>query len=1825
MGALEIDLVDEKTMNVMGKAQINEINQLTFLNPIKNTYSIYNENKNKIAEVFLNIKLEALNDQNSELSGFTSDTGTDYSRSNSLINTNRNQMTKIDDYVNKNQYFVNNSNTLTTATTDSNNGAGGPIGTSLITTLLDKGKKLKEEMIKSTLNTKTHTMPTSFDTLLLPTTTSTSVSTAAARTIASTSTINPFNNYNDSNSRKFIADDNINSRIINLLVDNQKSSVINESIIANELNLTPNYEYDSNDSDLNDPLHDANIINNLFYSNYDAVDDAQDIDRFTQRRSNLAHQAFHKSRSRSRSPKNKKIRKKSDESVSSSHSRSSSRGATHHQLPPLSNKQSLIKTSSPLVSHTKPSLTSLRKKKRDLNQSGNDSDQSDQSRVSFDMQHSDHEQSFDSTSHHQGHNSNTLSVERLNLLGQIQVAKVNIEKIYLILNMQSIIDSLNSKTSLSVEKSSGKPPKSSLSNKQIAYFIEYQFPVVASSRDQIGNATMATEVMRVASKRVDFVNNEIHFTHSATFPVLFNGNSLELWWKTILVFKIYARLPTMKAPLLIGASNVALKDLLKAENLKFEKKLRLIDSSNMQQKATNKQSSLSIGSIDCKLELSSNTRDFDEQLMKLRIYEANNPKNIPIVATANSNNNNNSSKLILASTTGTSTKTNSNSKSSTNTNINETINSSSQTAIQFYLEINEGRNFIFENSIATQLQTQTKQQQQQQQNVEIDAKNLYLISRLFWCDEKLKSEICWGINKQQYGNDRLIKFNLKESLTFFLNKNILERMHNNYMIVEVWNKRLKAQQTDNLIGIVKLPLNQFYIQFKDDRLIKLFYIKSKQPSIGCDTWMPVIDPFSGQKTGELNILLAMGSTDQIFNLQNYKLDLIEINENNNNNSSVVAKAEKFQNEHLFEVKIDSINNLKFFDNMVWGETDCYVQYYFPTQTNGVLSMKSYRTQTTLCIPNLSFNEILKHSIKTSMNLFNIQKELLFAFGNSGGGGGGGGGNTLNYNLQFEIWLRYYYPNVRDQIVARGELPLNKLCAMLSMNDAAENLLKHQSFKIKLYSITNHQVSSSSSSSSLVTTKSSSSPLLECGELGIQINYKINTIKSNNNNNHHHVHNELTLSQICINVGIIRACGLKACAKYLKNTEPKLQYASEIGLNVYVKVHLEILNESFSLMNQIDVGKQTRTIARSFIPEYFHYFDFLCPIIWTNEESETISLAELLDNNCLELKFELWHQVPRNETTGSSGDVDVLIGTTNVKLKQLLYKQTGIKGWLPVQSPIIGWKMKKYSSNEHNGLPNPLNYINGGLEINIRFGQQDDRSRILDAAKQIGFNRYNDYQYLFNSLTLNDDSFEKCYLFHVSVEQIQIPLSLGIRHGEKEIHSTTKCYLRYKLFDSEPVLTKCKLIEKSINDVDLLKCTFKFSKQHVFNKSAQLLWYLNEEQLEIQLWLTNDTEEFKTKPSEKDRLVGSAFVNMDSFNMDNLATAKSIKTKKFYRINGLYPLYKLAHTDLSGSFCEINLTLEKLNDITDTTHTSLFDGTRTFELYGDDSSSLATTNSFACIIGIERASHLPLVHDRLLNRHVDPNAYVTYSSAKTKHLSFTNIVEHTINPVWNYQETTLFSADHLFDESKCLILKVWHKINLDLEQQTPEKSGDKVIGFVSIDLSPLMSGLQQISGWYNIIDLVGQCQGQLKVNICPQQNLFEFKRSFLSTKPKATTSSQHESFFNNNKIEKHLSSIRMHHEYLRNNNSSDQNSSDSCLKTNLRKQLDDLDKINEKLKEKLRFSNSPSTTTASTIESLTNNSTASSNVVVVPTVSISRKSHEQQQQQQTPIVESNIQR
>ncbi len=129
-----------------------------------------------------------------------------------------------------------------------------------------------------------------------------------------------------------------------------------------------------------------------------------------------------------------------------------------------------------------------------------------------------------------------------------------------------------------------------------------------------------------------------------------------------------------------------------------------------------------------------------------------------------------------------------------------------------------------------------------------------------------------------------------------------------------------------------------------------------------------------------------------------------------------------------------------------------------------------------------------------------------------------------------------------------------------------------------------------------------------------------------------------------------------------------------------------------------------------------------------------------------------------------------------------------------------------------------------------------------------------------------------------------------------------------------------------------------------------------------------------------------------------------------------------------------------------------------------------------------------------NVHHPPNPYVTYSTPDSNQLYRTQVLTSTTKPQWNYQQKVHLSIEHLFNEKQVFILKIWHA-----EDQN-QTSTDKTLGFVSIDLSPLLSGLQKISGWYNITDTLGNVQGQLKISIIPQEDLLEWKQMKYNSKP-----------------------------------------------------------------------------------------------------------------------------
>ena len=78
------------------------------------------------------------------------------------------------------------------------------------------------------------------------------------------------------------------------------------------------------------------------------------------------------------------------------------------------------------------------------------------------------------------------------------------------------------------------------------------------------------------------------------------------------------------------------------------------------------------------------------------------------------------------------------------------------------------------------------------------------------------------------------------------------------------------------------------------------------------------------------------------------------------------------------------------------------------------SLKSHRTATTLCVPEPSFHDVARHIFVLRQG-FPVQRHLLAAFTGSWVSHAGVPGSG---SVPFELWRRYYYPNARDQLVAK---------------------------------------------------------------------------------------------------------------------------------------------------------------------------------------------------------------------------------------------------------------------------------------------------------------------------------------------------------------------------------------------------------------------------------------------------------------------------------------------------------------------------------------------------------------------------------------------------------------------------------------------------------------------------------------------------------------------------------------------------------------------------------------------------------------------------------------
>ncbi|XP_077902788.1 C2 domain-containing protein 3 isoform X3 [Ictidomys tridecemlineatus] len=903
-----------------------------------------------------------------------------------------------------------------------------------------------------------------------------------------------------------------------------------------------------------------------------------------------------------------------------------------------------------------------------------------------------------------------------------------------------------------------------------------------------------------------------------------------------------------------------------------------------------------------------------------------------------------------------------------------------------------------------------------------------------------------------------------------LSSKYLERLKNNVMIIETWNK-VRSPGQDKLLGLVKLPLHQFYMSFKDPKISRLL-LDAKYPVVAVDSYMPVIDVFSGHQNGSLRVFLAMGSSDQIIALQRLKkeegtlppfsprpahfLDQPSV--------ASVALAEGQGNglmEHHFEFHIEMVKGLVPLQTTVWGEADCYVQYYFPFQDsqssvlkgpefleNGI-SLKSFRTATTLCVPDPIFNSEHHHSLLLPTEI-PVQRLLLSVFSAQGLVPGGG--------VQFEIWCRYYYPNVRDQMVAKGILPLSRICAMVTMQHRED--VGIQTFNLPLTSGFENRKDLRNQLSGLL-------------DVGLRYRRSSRTTEG-----------VLAARTVSISVQIIRACGLQAAAKALAEQDPALQFSATVGVNASVTTHLSFLPKGEQ--------RRTRPVACSFCPEFSHHIEFPCNLVTQYSSGEACFLAEQLE--FAEITFGIYHENTKSVSSIASiqSCKEYLLGVVKIPTKELLVKRSGITGWYPVILP------------EDGDLPHGLELLQkivGGLELSVSFTHPGDRERVLEAAELIGWNFENSLK----DLVKMDE--EEPATVTISTPRLWLPMHCVLLAGHTRIHKSTYCYLRYKLYDHEAFWTPLKKPKESAVKNQVM-VTFQASKRAEVIRGPSLLWYFREERLEIQVWRAygNDSVE---RPHQTDSWIGSAYVDLARLGERSARTLT---------ISGVYPLFGRNASNLSGAALRVHVVLSSLSPHTEPTHeldsvdcsshseseqlsrrndeiqlsppgghqksasTQVPCNSTTSEvcLAQEDPAELERT--FAVSILVERAMHLSLKGSPLTERKVSiPSCCVSFATADEPSPVYTQVIENTDSPIWNFQQQSRLSKELLLDPQQTLVFKVWHK-----------GDEERVIGFASVDLSPLLSGFQFICGWYNITDFSGECQGQIKVAISPLESLMHFK-------------------------------------------------------------------------------------------------------------------------------------
>uniref|UniRef100_A0A8C1Z2P2 C2 domain containing 3 centriole elongation regulator n=1 Tax=Cyprinus carpio TaxID=7962 RepID=A0A8C1Z2P2_CYPCA len=782
-----------------------------------------------------------------------------------------------------------------------------------------------------------------------------------------------------------------------------------------------------------------------------------------------------------------------------------------------------------------------------------------------------------------------LSMDKIALLGDIRFARVTISEFKV--STESISRSLSKK---------GRPPRP-LTTKKCFYIVEYLFPLVSAGFEDVQR--VPSEITKVVSSKV--TEGVVMFQHQSLFPVRFSRSSIKQWWEMNVTFKIYSRNSLQKTPVLIGSAMFPLSSLMQSESLTISAALPVQrPDGNIDKQAA--------GPLKVSFELAADKNDFSNKKRPAKrmlsparpppsrlTEEYDGPKGLCVTDHRRDPSPSASvhqvQSILIPPTSSRSTSPHVRYQSSLHEPLQQEVEDT-EILLHMLLMVPDGKDF----------------------NCAPMQPNVYLNCKLLGSDETARSTVSWGQKHPSFGFIQVAPVTLTGKL--------LERMKNNMMVIEVW-LRASSSDHDKLLGLVKLPLHQFYMSFRDPKITELL-LQSQYPVVGVDSFMPVVDVFSGSTRGHLRVCLAMGLAQQITALQRMRDDeLTHVSPHPRpahmlDHRPHASTTVDVLREHVFMVRVERVKGLTPLQSTVWGEADCYIQYSFPsfffcsahpTLCFTDVELKAYRTETTLCVPDPVFGHNETHVLLAPPDV-PVQRMLLSSLARQGLRNGGG--------VQFEVWCRYYYPNVRDQLVARGLLPMSKLCAMVTMQKQGQT--DAQLFSLPLVPRTDQPQPS--------------------GLLEVSVQYKSRPMRSVG------VKSGVVPSRrVMLVVQVHRAAGLQAAAKALADADSSLLYYSEVGLNSFITMQLSFLPDS--------EVRSTRVVARSFCPEFEHHAEFCCNLLVQRDSGESVSLAELLQEAVA--VFTIYNRDTR-KMADTIRSKDTVLGTVKIRLADLIHKRSGMK-------------------------------------------------------------------------------------------------------------------------------------------------------------------------------------------------------------------------------------------------------------------------------------------------------------------------------------------------------------------------------------------------------------------------------------------------------------------------------------------------------------------------------------------------------------------------------------